>query len=522
MSTVSVTVLSRLGCQVLCGALSSCADAAGAGGSAKGSRAANSSARTETARILFMLNRISGLFFDLMVTASIAAISLEAFKHREFLLPLALICVAGALVTYWYDLKVCRFLFPDYSDESFLTMIFLKTLAAEYLRIKYGTVVPPTDGVLDLTQRPRDGELEDSFQRCSGKHPMTPSRLQAYLESPEFRAAMRGRKGLLCGGEAFSGDLLRALKNITDAHLYNQYGPSEATVGVSLARLDHCGEISVGSPMETDQYAILASRVGAVFHCAADVRHYASDGGSLDTNVAGTVNAADFALAVGVPFNHVSTLSVSGEYLLRDPEQTAVFTEADFDIGQNWQDNIYVRGKFLAEREVYDRVERGLCGRVFRLGRLVGRDSDGVFQPNPRSNAVYLTFRGVQAVGAIPRSMSINRFLGKIGLSFRKKDLLSIKEKAGFGNFDQFVVGGAHISRELSNDLKLLGITVLQGYGITECSPLISVNSMAAIGLNTDIVKLIKSGGKPILLGLCCWISIAGVSLLAQHLMGLL
>ena len=74
--------------------------------------------------------------------------------------------------------------------------------------------------------------------------------------------------------------------------------------------------------------------------------------------------------------------------------------------------------------------------------------------------------------------MSINRFLNKLGLSFRKKDLLSIKEKAGFGNFDQFVVGGAHISRELSNDLKLLGITVLQGYGITECSPLISVNSM--------------------------------------------
>ena len=81
--------------------------------------------------------------------------------------------------------------------------------------------------------------------------------------------------------------------------------------------------------------------------------------------------------------------------------------------------------------------------------------------------------------------MSINRFLGKIGLSFRKKDLLSIKEKAGFGNFDQFVVGGAHISRELSNDLKLLGITVLQGYGITECSPLISVNSMQSYAVGS-------------------------------------
>jgi long-chain acyl-CoA synthetase len=85
----------------------------------------------------------------------------------------------------------------------------------------------------------------------------------------------------------------------------------------------------------------------------------------------------------------------------------------------------------------------------------------------------------------VKKLMEINRFLGKFGLSFRKSDLLSIKEKAGFGNFDQFVVGGAHISRELSNDLRLLGITVLQGYGITECSPLISVNSMQSCAMGS-------------------------------------
>lgn len=32
--------------------------------------------------------------------------------------------------------------------------------------------------------------------------------------------------------------------------------------------------------------------------------------------------------------------------------------------------------------------------------------------------------------------------------------------------------------------------------------------AMAAIGLNTNIVKLIKSGAKPILLGFTCWVSI--------------
>ena len=45
---------------------------------------------------------------------------------------------------------------------------------------------------------------------------------------------------------------------------------------------------------------------------------------------------------------------------------------------------------------------------------------------------------------------------------------------------------------------------------------------MAAIGLNTDIVKLVRSGGKPILLGACCWAGITGASLLMQHLQGLL
>lgn len=44
---------------------------------------------------------------------------------------------------------------------------------------------------------------------------------------------------------------------------------------------------------------------------------------------------------------------------------------------------------------------------------------------------------------------------------------------------------------------------------------------MAAIGLNTDIVKLIKTGGAPLALGACCWVGITGTSLLIQHVMGL-
>ena len=75
----------------------------------------------------FMLNRISGLMFDLMVVASIAAIDLSAFRHHEFWLPLILICAVGAIATYFYCRFMCRRLFPDYEDEAFLSLYGMLT-----------------------------------------------------------------------------------------------------------------------------------------------------------------------------------------------------------------------------------------------------------------------------------------------------------------------------------------------------------------------------------------------------------
>ncbi len=47
------------------------------------------------------------------------------------------------------------------------------------------------------------------------------------------------------------------------------------------------------------------------------------------------------------------------------------------------------------------------------------------------------------------------------------------------------------------------------------------VLAMAAIGLNTDIVKLIKTGGAPLAMGACCWVGITVTSLLIQHVLGI-
>ena len=56
---------------------------------------------------------------------------------------------------------------------------------------------------------------------------------------------------------------------------------------------------------------------------------------------------------------------------------------------------------------------------------------------------------------------------------------------------------------------------------IKELSKFFIIMAMAAIGFNTNIVKLVRTGGKPILMGLVCWIAITAVSLGMQHMLGI-
>lgn len=65
------------------------------------------------------------------------------------------------------------------------------------------------------------------------------------------------------------------------------------------------------------------------------------------------------------------------------------------------------------------------------------------------------------------------------------------------------------------------GVDVSVFSPLKELSKFFIVLAMAAIGLNTDIVKLIKTGGKPLTLGFCCWAGITAVSLIMQHMLGI-
>jgi len=65
--------------------------------------------------------------------------------------------------------------------------------------------------------------------------------------------------------------------------------------------------------------------------------------------------------------------------------------------------------------------------------------------------------------------------LRKIGIDLRGKLFKSIHEAFG-GNLKEIVCGGAPIRPEIGTFFESIGIDLLNGYGITECSPLVSVN----------------------------------------------
>ena len=73
----------------------------------------------------YLLNRLSGFFFDIMIVAGIASINLEDI--RGLWLPFVLMAVLGALVTWIHLVFVCKVVYKDYYYEGLISMYGMLT-----------------------------------------------------------------------------------------------------------------------------------------------------------------------------------------------------------------------------------------------------------------------------------------------------------------------------------------------------------------------------------------------------------
>lgn len=69
----------------------------------------------------------------------------------------------------------------------------------------------------------------------------------------------------------------------------------------------------------------------------------------------------------------------------------------------------------------------------------------------------------------------LSNVLRKVGIDRRKKFFFPITDSFG-GNLKKIICGGAPLSQDVIDFMDGIGITVLNGYGITECAPLVAVN----------------------------------------------
>ena len=142
-----------------------------------------------------------------------------------------------------------------------------------------------------------------------------------------------------------------------------------------------------------------------VINCAACVKHYANDNSIEFVNVHGVENLIKACTDCGARLIQISTTSIPGAHTgdsykvhLRMPENKLFVVD---DMG-----NQYAQSKYKSELLMLRAIRGGLRGKIVRVGNLMGRNSDGQFQINMRTNAFLNGLRGFVSIGKCPISHS--------------------------------------------------------------------------------------------------------------------
>ena len=240
--------------------------------------------------------------------------------------------------------------------------------------------------------------------------------------------------------------------------LYNFYFNKNLSFDDKLSILH--GDISKEHlGLSLNEYSNLCDNIDTVIHSAATVKHYGNESIFREFNISGTKNVIQFCLDSNSQLHHVSTISVSGDRTFNTSD--TYFTEKDFWINQDYYKNIYVKSKFEAEYCIYKAIiEKNLYAKIYRVGNLTGRYSDGQFQKNIETNSFYRTLKDIIQLHEIP--LSIKNF----SIDLTPVDLASkaISELV-LNNHSSNIV--YHIYNNIISIQQLINILNKLGLGIT-------------------------------------------------------
>ena len=111
----------------------------------------------------YLLSRLSGLAFDVMIVCGIASINIEDLSGLW--VPFALMVIAGGVVTFFFLKRLCKIVYPNYSEEAFVSMYGMLT----------GTI---SSGVILLR------EIDPSFKTPAANNLLTGSAFAIVFGAP--------------------------------------------------------------------------------------------------------------------------------------------------------------------------------------------------------------------------------------------------------------------------------------------------------------------------------------------------
>lgn len=163
-----------------------------------------------------------------------------------------------------------------------------------------------------------------------------------------------------------------------------------------------------GDITEIDDFKKLEGEpIDTIINSAALVKHYTADDYIFRVNVDGVINGLKFAQTRNnIKYVQISTISVLSSYSLNEeayPNQE--YNERTLYYEQDLE-NKYVCSKFLAERAVLQAATKGLSVKIIRVGNLMSRYSDGLFQKNYDTNAFLNNIKAIKKLKAMNPAMA--------------------------------------------------------------------------------------------------------------------
>ncbi len=130
------------------------------------------------------------------------------------------------------------------------------------------SLLPLSNGMEIVLADENQAKLQSKLNELIENHPAyvlqtTPTKMKTLMTHKDQLEYLKKFKVIILGGEALDSNLVKKLKETTDAKIYNIYGPTETTVWVTYAEIKDA-DITIGKPIANTQVYIIDKHMNPV------------------------------------------------------------------------------------------------------------------------------------------------------------------------------------------------------------------------------------------------------------------